>query len=200
MAIDNRTLGRFDLVGIPAAPRGMPQIEVTFDIDANGIVHVAAKDKATEKEQSIKIEVSSGLSEQEIDRMVNDAEKFSEEDKKRADLIQARNEADQFAYQTEKTLKEYGDKVSADEKAKVEEGIEKLKEAIKGESAEAINSAKEQLMQASHKIAEEMYKSAQAEGDAQAGAAPGAEETTAEGDDKDSAVDADFEVVDDDKK
>jgi molecular chaperone DnaK len=200
MAIDNRTLGRFDLVGIPAAPRGMPQIEVTFDIDANGIVHVAARDKATGKEQSIKIEVSSGLSEQEIDRMVHDAEKFSEEDKKRADLIQARNEADQFVYQTEKTLKEHGDKVSADEKKKVEEGIEKLKEALKGESIEAINSAKEELMQASHKIAEEMYKSAQAEGGAQAGPAPGGEEAASDSGDKDGAVDADFEVVDDDKK
>lgn len=200
MAIDNRTLGRFDLVGIPPAPRGMPQIEVTFDIDANGIVHVAAKDKATGKEQSIKIEVSSGLSEQEIDRMVQDAEKFSEEDKKRADLIQARNEADQFVYQTEKTLKEHGDKVGADEKKKVEEGIEKLKEALKGESIDAINSAKEELMQASHKIAEEMYKSAQAEGGAQAGHAPGGDQAGTDGGDKDGAVDADFEVVDDDKK
>ncbi len=201
MAIDNRTLGRFDLVGIPAAPRGMPQIEVTFDIDANGIVHVSARDKATGKEQSIKIEVSSGMTEQEIDRMVKDAEKFADEDKKRADLIQARNEADQFVYQTEKTVKEHGDKVSADEKKKVEDGVEKLKEAIKGDSVEAINSAKEELMQASHKIAEEMYKSAQAEGDPQPAPAPGTEEASSDdSSDKDGAVDADFEVVDDDKK
>ena len=207
MAIDNRTLGRFDLVGIPSAPRGMPQIEVAFDIDANGIVHVSAKDKATGQEQSIRIEVSSGLSEQEIDRMVGDADKHAEEDKKKADLIQARNEADQFIYTTEKTLKEHGDKISDDEKKKVEEAIGKLKEAMKGESPEAINQAREELMTASHKIAEEMYKAAQAEqaqAASQAGSTesgqPGGEPADKGGDAKDGAVDADFEVVDDDKK
>ncbi len=202
MAVDNRTLGRFDLVGIPPAPRGMPQIEVTFDIDANGIVNVSAKDKATGKEQSIKIEVSSGLSDQEIDKMVNDAEKHAEEDKKKADLIKARNEADQLIYSTEKTLKEHGDKVSADEKSKIEESVKKLKDAISGESAEAINAAKEELMQASHKLAEEMYKQSQAEqaasgqpgGGGEAGAG-GSQESKDEG-----AVDADYEVVDEDKK
>jgi len=207
MAIDNRTLGRFDLVGIPTAPRGMPQIEVKFDIDANGIVHVNAKDKATGQEQSIRIEVSSGLSDQEIDRMVKDADKYSEEDKQREELIKARNEADQFVYTTEKTLKEHGDKISDDEKTKVEEAIKTLKEAIPGESAEAINTAKETLMQASHKLAEEMYKSAQtdqAEGAPDAG--PGPDQAAGQGagdagaEPSDGTVDADFEVVDDEKK
>ena len=205
MAIDNRTLGKFDLADIPPAPRGIPQIEVTFDIDANGIVHVHAKDKATNKEQSIRIEVSSGLSDNEIDSMVNDAEKFADEDKQKADLIQARNEADQFIYATEKTLKEQGDSVDPDEKKKVEDAIVKLKETLAGESAEAINSAKEELMTASHKIAEEMYKKAQAEQAAAGGPQPGAEqpqpETGAPSEDKgEGAVDADFEVVDEDKK
>jgi len=210
MAIDCRTLGRFDLVGIPPAPRGMPQIEVTFDIDANGIVHVSAKDKATGKEQSIKIEVSSGLSEQEIDRMVNDSEKFADEDKKKGELIQARNEADQLVYATEKSLTDYGDKVSDEEKTKIEEACKALKDALAGESLEAINSAKEALTQASHKIAEEMYKAAQEE-QAKAGAAGGAPgpeagagpqptEAGPEGGGDDGAVDADFEVVDEDKK
>ncbi len=208
MAVDNRTLGRFDLVGIPPAPRGVPQIEVTFDIDANGIVHVSAKDKATGKEQSIKIEVSSGLSEEEIERMVQDAEKHAEEDKKKAELIKARNEADQLIYATEKTLKEHGDKVSAEEKTKIEDAIKKLKDALSSESIETINSAKEELVAASHKLAEEMYKQAQSE---QAAAGTGAEtatsgdtgqERTADSDASsgDGAVDADFEVVDDDKK
>lgn len=205
MAIDNRTLGRFDLVGIPAAPRGMPQIEVTFDIDANGIVHVSAKDKATGKEQSIKIEVSSGLSDEEVDRMVKDGEKFSDEDKKKADLIKARNESDQLIYQTEKTLKEHGDKISEEEKQKIEEASKALKDAMAGDSLETINSAKEALMTASHKLAEEMYKAAQAQ---QAGAETKsegqAEEQPAGADEKKSddggAVDAEFEVVDDENK
>jgi molecular chaperone DnaK len=203
MAVDNRTLGKFDLVGIPAAPRGLPQIEVTFDIDANGIVHVSAKDLATGKEQSIKIEVSSGLSEQEIDRMVQDAEKYSDEDKKKADLIQARNEADQLVYTTEKTLKEHGDKVSDEEKKNVENALEELRKAMSGESVEAINSAKEKLMQVSHKLAEEMYKQTQQAGAQQAAggdAGPEAGPQPGEGEQKDGAVDADFEVVDDDKK
>jgi molecular chaperone DnaK len=207
MAIDNRTLGKFDLTDIPAAPRGMPQIEVSFDIDANGIVHVHAKDKATGKEQSIRIEVSSGLSDAEIDGMVNDAEKFADEDKIKADLIQARNESDQLIYTTEKTLKEHGDKISDDEKKKVEDAIVALREAMKGESLEAITKAKDEMVTASHKIAEEMYKQAQAEQGA-AGASPGEEapeqeqptgEQPKSDDPGDGAVDADFEVVDDDK-
>ncbi|MBU8932413.1 MAG: molecular chaperone DnaK [candidate division Zixibacteria bacterium] len=206
MAVDNRTLGRFDLVGIPAAPRGMPQIEVTFDIDANGIVNVSAKDKATGTEQSIKIEVSSSLSDQEIERMVQDAEKNAEEDSKKADLIKARNEADQLVYQTEKTLKEHGDKVSKEEKTNIEEAVQALKDSLASESVEVINTAKEALTTASHKLAEEMYKQAQAEQQAAAGEQPGAEpepsgeETPGEEPKPEGAVDAEFEVVDDDKK
>ncbi len=205
MAIDNRTLGRFDLVGIPPAPRGVPQIEVSFDIDANGIVHVSAKDLATAKEQSIKIEVSSGLSEQEIDNMVQGAEKHAEEDKQKGELIKARNEADQLAYATEKTLKEHGDKVSEEDRKKIEEAVKNLKDAMAGDSLEAINAAKESLTTASHKLAEEMYKQAQAASGAQAGAeTEAAAAGTGEGEEKkdkgEGAVDADFEVVDDDKK
>ncbi len=201
MAVDNRTLGKFDLVGIPPAPRGIPQIEVTFNIDANGIVNVSAKDMATGKEQSIRIEVSSGLSEQEIDRMVKDAEQHSTEDKKKAELIQARNEADQLIYSTEKTLKENADKVSDDEKKKIEEGIEKLRTAMNGDSLENIKQAREELMAASHKLAEEMYKQAsqgQQQGPQAGPQQPG--EGQQGGEDKGETVDADFEVVDDDKK
>jgi molecular chaperone DnaK len=205
MALDNRTLGRFDLVGIPAAPRGLPQIEVTFDIDANGIVHVSAKDMATGKEQSIRIQASSGLSEQEIDRMVKDSEKFSEEDKRKVAVIQARNEADQLIYSTEKTLKEHGDKVSAEIRKSIETAAEHLKSVLTSESAETINSAKEALMTASHKLAEEMYKQASAAGaGAQAGTAGAGAEgqttgTSPGGSGKDGAVDADFEVMDEKK-
>jgi molecular chaperone DnaK len=206
MAVDNRTLGRFDLVGIPPAPRGVPQIEVTFDIDANGIVHVSAKDLATGKEQSIKIEVSSGLTEQEIEKMVQDAEKHAEEDRRKAELVKARNEADQLVYATEKTLKEHGDKITEDEKKKIEEALKNLKNAIAGDSVEAINRAKEEVTTASHKLAEEMYKQAQAAAGTQTGsAATGAgttapSETQTKTDKGEGAVDADFEVVDDDNK
>jgi len=205
-ALHNRTLGKFDLVGIPSAPRGMPQIEVTFNIDANGIVNVSAKDMATGKEQSIKIEVSSGMSEAEIQRMVGDSEKFAEEDKKKAELVQARNEADQMVYQTEKTLKEHGDKVSEDDRKAIETAIEELKSTLGGESVEPIKAAREKVEQAAHKLAEEMYKASQAEADAQAGPEaagppPGADAAgPTEGASQDGAVDADFEVVDDDKK
>jgi molecular chaperone DnaK len=206
MAIDNRTLGKFDLTDIPPAPRGIPQIEVTFNIDANGIVNVGAKDLATSKEQSIKIEVSSGLSETEIDRMVKDAEKFSEEDSKKAELIAARNEADQLIYATEKTLREHGDKVSADDKKAIETAIEELKRVQSSEVLATINAAKEKLVQASHKLAEQMYKQAQQAAGAQAGpggqGGPSAGPAGGSTGDKaqDGAVDADFEVVDDDKK
>lgn len=202
MAIDNRTLGKFDLTDIPPAPRGIPQIEVTFDIDANGIVHVNAKDKATGKEQSIKIEVSSGLSDNEIDRMVNDAEKYADEDKKKADLIQARNEADQLIYQTEKTIKEQSDIIDASEKEKVEEAIKKLREVMVSDSIESINSAKEELVKSSHKIAEEMYRKAQAKQASESQTAEPASKTSSQGEkstDGEGAVDADFEVVDDDE-
>ncbi len=202
MAVDNRTLGRFDLVGIPPAPRGVPQIEVTFDIDANGIVHVSAKDLGTGKEQKIRIESSSGLSEQEVEKMVKDAEMHSAEDKKQKELIEARNKADQLVYTTEKTLKDYGDKVSDDEKKKIEEAIEKVKSAQSGTDGAAINAAIEELMQASHKIAEEMYKQQSAEGGPQAEQTQAGPQTQQKPTDEggDEAVDAEFEVVDDDKK
>jgi molecular chaperone DnaK len=199
MAIDNRTLGRFDLVGIPLAPRGLPQIEVTFDIDANGIVGVSAKDLGTGKEQSIKIQASSGLSEQEIKKMVKDAEAHSEEDKKKKALVEARNKADQMIYTTEKTLRDYGDKVSSDERKRIEEKIEKVKEAMRGESADQINRSIDELMQASHKIAEEMYKQTTAQQQATSQEPPREEkkEEKKEEKGKEGAVDADFEVVDD---
>jgi molecular chaperone DnaK len=202
MALDNRTLGKFDLVGIPSAPRGIPQIEVTFNIDANGIVHVSAKDMATGKEQSIKIEVSSGLSDSEIDRMVKDSEKFAEEDKKKADLIQARNEADQMIYSVEKTIKEHGDKVSDDDKKSIEQAIGNLRTAMSGDSLEAITSAREALTAASHKLAEEMYKHAQQSAGPQPGPQEQAQQSTGQpgGGKTDGPVDADFEVVDNDDK
>lgn len=194
MAIDNRTLGRFDLVGIPPAPRGIPQIEVTFDIDANGIVHVSAKDLGTGKEQKIRIESSSGLSEGEIKKMVKDAELHSEEDKRKKALVEAKNRADQMVYSTEKTLREYGDKISSDERKRVEEAIEKVKEVMKGDNTEEINRAVENMLSASHKIAEEMYKKTTA----QQSSPPPEEEKEKEKKEKgkgEGAVDADYEVV-----
>jgi molecular chaperone DnaK len=204
MAVDNRTLGRFDLVGIPPAPRGLPQIEVAFDIDANGIVHVSAKDLGTGKEQKIKIESSSGLSEAEIDKMVNDAESNVEADKEKRELIEARNKADQVVYSTEKTLKEHGDKVSDEEQQKIVDAKEKLEAAAKTESVEIINQKIDELMQASHKLAEELYKqTAQEQAGAQAepGAQPGAEGPEPQAAEADGgAVDAEFEVVDEEKE
>jgi molecular chaperone DnaK len=200
MALDNRTLGRFDLVGIPPAPRGMPQIEVTFDIDANGIVHVSAKDMGTGKEQSIKIQASSGLSEQEINKMVKDSEAHSEEDRKKKGLVEARNKADQVVYTTEKTVKEHGDKVSEEEKKNIEEKMEKVRQAAKGENADEINKSIDELMQASHKIAEQIYKQTAGAQQQATPQEPPKEEKKEEkpGDKgKDGAVDADFEVVDD---
>lgn len=202
MALDNRTLGRFDLIGIPPAPRGMPQIEVSFDIDANGIVHVSAKDLGTGKEQSIRIQASSGLSEQEIEKMVKDAEAHAEEDKKKESLVRARNEADQLIYSTEKTLKDYGDKVSEEAKKTIKEKLEKLQASLSSDSAESINQAKEELLNASHKIAEEIYKQASS-AQSSPGAGTTASEPGQEGsspDEKEGAVDADFEVVDDKDK
>jgi molecular chaperone DnaK len=197
MAGDNRTLGRFELVGIPAAPRGIPQIEVTFDIDANGIVHVNAKDLGTGKEQSIKITASSGLSEAEIEKLVKDAEMHAEEDKRRKELIEARNHADSLVYSVEKNIKEFGDKVDAAEKAKIEEAIAKVKKALEGDDLEAIKKAQDDLMTVSHKLAEAMYaKTAGGPGGpgAEGGAASaGAEQASGKKDD--DVVDADFEEV-----
>ena len=172
MAHDNKTLGRFELVGIPPAPRGMPQIEVTFDIDANGIVHVSAKDLGTGREQSIKITASSGLSEEEIQKMVRDAESHAEDDRKKRELIEARNEADSMVYMTEKSLQEHGDKVDASVKSAIEAEISKTKTAMEGSDAQAIKSAVAELQQASHKLAEAMYQQA-AGGGPGAGAGPG---------------------------
>jgi molecular chaperone DnaK len=197
MAADNKTLGNFELTGIPSAPRGVPQIEVTFDIDANGIVHVAAKDLGTGKEQSIKITASSGLSKEEIDKMVRDAEAHSSEDKKKRELIEARNQADSTVYQTEKSLKEFGDKVDAAEKQKIEEKLAELKKAMEGSDPEAMKKAGEELMQASHKLAEAVYAQGQA---GAAGEQPGAEAGAEKSPKGENVVDADFEEVKDEKK
>ena len=206
MADQNRTLGRFDLVGIPAAPRGVPQIEVTFDIDANGIVHVSAKDMGTGKEQHIQIQSSSGLSEDEINRMVKDAEANAEADKKKRETIDARNEADSLVYQTEKTLKDLGDKVSAADKEAIEKASNELKEALKGDNVEDIKAKTEALKQASYKIAEEMYKQQAAQGAQGAGAGPNPGDAgnagagsagSSSGFDKGSADDVQYEVHDD---
>ena len=199
MASQNRTLGNFDLVGIPPAPRGVPQIEVTFDIDANGIVHVSAKDLGTGKEQHIRIESSSGLSESEIDRMVKEAEANAENDKKEREKVEVRNEADSMIYQTEKTLKEMGDKVNAADKQRIEEAVAALKKAIESGDTADIKSKTEALQQAAYKIAEEMYKQqgAGAAGAAGAGAAGGAAES---GPTKGTADDVDYEVVKDEDK
>ena len=199
MANDNKLLGQFDLVGIPSAPRGMPQIEVTFDIDANGIVHVSAKDLATQKEQSIKITASSGLSKDEVEKLVRDAQTHTEEDKKRRKAAEAKNQADTLLYQTEKNLKEHGDKISAEDRTKIEEAVTALKKAMEGNDPDAIESATQSLTTASHKLAEEMYKKASATSATGEGAAPGGESPNgAKTDEK--VVDAEFEEVDKDKK
>lgn len=197
MAADNKTIGRFELTDIPPAPRGVPQVEVTFDLDANGIISVSAKDMGTGKEQSIKITSSSGLSDEEIEKMVKDAELHSAEDKQKRELIEARNQADSLVYSTEKSLKDNADKVDAETKTNIETALEELKKVMEGEDAEAINKAVEALAQASHKLAEAMYADAQQEAGAE-GAEAGAEEAAAEGDD--DVVDAEFEEVDEDKK
>jgi len=201
MASDNKTLGNFELSGIPSAPRGVPQIEVTFDIDANGIVHVSAKDLGTGKEQSIRITASSGLSKEEVEKMVREAESHAAEDKKKRELIEAKNQGDNLVYSTEKSLKEFGDKIDASEKQKIEEGIAALKKTLEGTDTEEIKKASESLMQASHKLAEAVYAKAQpgAEG---AGGEPHAHEgEPAAGSAKgEKVVDADFEEVKDDKK
>ncbi len=186
MAADNKVLGQFDLMGIPPAPRGMPQIEVTFDIDANGIVNVSAKDKATGKEQQIRIQASGGLSEADIQKMVKDAEANAAEDKKRREAVDAKNHADALVHSTEKALAEHGSKIAEPERRAIEDAVSDLKEALKGEDAEAIKAKTNTLAQASMKLGEAMYKQ-QAEGDAAKDAA------------KDDVVDAEFTEVDDDK-
>jgi molecular chaperone DnaK len=204
MANDNKLLGQFDLVGIPPAPRGMPQVEVTFDIDANGIVHVSAKDLGTQKEQSIKITASSGLSKDEIDKMVKDAQSHTDEDKKRRRLAEARNQADTMIYTTEKNLAEHGDKIGEEEKTKITDAVAATRKAMEGDDPAAVESAVQALTTASHKLAEEMYKkaSASAAGDASAGAGPGPDAGQGHdgGKSDEKVVDAEFEEVDKDKK
>lgn len=194
MAADNKILGQFDLVGIPPAPRGMPQVEVTFDIDANGLVNVSAKDKATGKEQAIRIQASGGLSDTDIEKMVKDAEANAATDKKRREAVEARNHGDALVHSTEKQLAEFGDKVDAADKAAVEAAIADLKSVLSSDDADQIKAKTEALAQAAMKIGEAMYKASQ-----ESGAAPeGGEQASAKPDD--GVVDADFEEVDDDKK
>ncbi|MDA0240219.1 MAG: molecular chaperone DnaK [Proteobacteria bacterium] len=202
MAADNKLLGQFDLVGIPPAPRGMPQIEVTFDIDANGIVNVSAKDKATGKEQQIRIQASGGLSDADIETMVQEAEANAEEDKKRRELVEARNQADSVVHSTEKNLAEYGDKVEAEEKAAIEDAVTALKAVLESNDLDDIKAKTDAVVQASMKLGEAMYKESQAEG---AGMDPGMgggadEVQTADAGDDATVVDADFEEVDPDPK
>jgi molecular chaperone DnaK len=196
MATDNKLLGQFDLVGIPMAPRGVPQIEVTFDIDANGIVHVAAKDLGTAKEQSIRITASSGLSEEEIKNMVRDAEAHSAEDKKRKDTVEARNQLDSLIYSTEKSLKEYGGELDSGVKNNIDEALKKAKEVLDGQDADAMRKAAEQLSQSSHKLAEAMYAKASQQQAPQHDTAEKPEDKggNASGK-KDDVVDADFTEV-----
>ena len=192
MAKDNKSLGRFDLTDIPSAPRGMPQIDVTFDIDSNGIMHVSAKDKATNKENRIEIKAGSGLTAEEIERMVEDAETHAEEDRKARELVDARNQAEAMIHTVRKTLVEAGDKVEEDEKTRIESAIVELEEASSGEDIEAIQNKTNTLMEASHKLAEKMYQESAASADS---AEPGDEGDAGEGD----VVDAEFEEVKDDK-
>ena len=192
LAAQNKMLGQFDLVGIPPAPRGMPQIEVTFDIDANGIVNVSAKDKATGKEQQIRIQASGGLSEAEIEKMVKEAAEHAEEDKKRKAVIEAKNQADSLIYSTERSLKEYGDKLEAGDRAAIESAVTDLKGVLGSEDVDAIKAKSEHLSQVAMKLGEAMYKSQQAgndEGSGGGGKAAG-----------EDVVDAEFEAVADDKK
>ena len=210
MANDNTELGRFDLQGIPPAPRGVPKIEVTFDIDADGIVHVSAKDKATGKEQKIKISAPKKLSPEEIDRMVKEAEKFAAQDVKRKEEVEIINQANSLVYATEKGMKEYGDKVSASDRATIEQELNGLKDAVKDKNRERIKKTMESLQKASHKLAEEMYKSASAQTAGSGAGADGAQEARGDQggpsssgsgsggkkDSKDDIIDADFKAED----
>ena len=204
-ARDNRTLGRFQLADIPPAPRGVPQIEVTFDIDANGILNVSAKDMGTGKEQSIKIQASSGLSDDEVEKMAKDAEAHAEEDKKRREVVDLKNQADQLVYSTEKTLKEHGEKVSAEIRGNIESALNNLKEAAKGDDGEAIKRNIEQLGQASQELGKILYEEAAkqqaaAGGQPEPGADAGQGATPEEGEVRrkggDDVIDAEFESKD----
>ncbi|HAG36557.1 MAG TPA: molecular chaperone DnaK, partial [Erythrobacter sp.] len=198
MAQDNKMLGQFDLVGIPAAPRGVPQIEVTFDIDANGIVNVSAKDKGTGKEQQIRIQASGGLSDDDIEKMVQDAEKFADEDKKRREGAEARNQADSLVHATEKQLEEHADKIDASLKSEVEEKVAALKTALEGDDAADINAKAQDLSQSAMKMGQSIYEQEQAKAASDAptdGAAAGSE-----GGSEEEVVDAEFSEVDEDAK
>jgi len=205
MAAQNRTLGKFHLTGIPPAPRGVPQIEVTFDIDANGILNVTAKDNATGKDQKITITSSSGLSKEEVERMAKEADSHSAEDKAKRDEIEAKNQLDSMVYSVEKMLKEHGDKISGSERGDVENALADAKKALEGGDKAAMDRARESLTKASHKLAEQMYKAAQPGPGAGAGAAPGADAGGAPGGDgqankKDEGViDAEYVDVEDKK-
>jgi len=199
MAADNKTLGRFNLTGIPPAPRGIPQVEVTFDIDANGIVHVAAKDLGTGKEQSIKITASSGLSEEEIKKMVREAEAHADDDKKKKETVEARNQLDSLMYSTEKSLGEYGNDLDAGVKESIDAALKSAKEALEGQDADVMRKAAEALSQSSHKLAEAMYAKASQQQAAQPGADKADDKAAdaAGGKKKDDVVDADFTEVKD---
>jgi molecular chaperone DnaK len=204
MARDNRTIGKFQLTGIPPAPRGMPQIEVTFDIDANGILHVSAKDKATSKEQKIRIEASSGLSDNDIQRMVKDAESHASEDKKRREEIDTRNRLDSMTYEVEKNVKDWGDRLPADAKSKLDASIERARKALRGDDMNEIRAAQEELNRAYSEAGQTFYAQSQS----QPAGTPGGESpegghagSTAQGSaPKEDVVEADYEIVDEGKK
>jgi molecular chaperone DnaK len=198
MASDNKLLGQFDLVGIPPAPRGVPQIEVTFDIDANGIVNVSARDKGTGKEQQIRIQASGGLNDSDIEQMVKDAERFAEEDKKRRAGAEAKNNAESLIHTTERQIAEHGDKVDASLKAEIEGAIAEAKTAVEGGDTDAINAKAQNLAQVAMKLGQAIYEKEQAQSasaGADAGTAPGAEAGGGE-----EVVDAEFSEVDDENK
>ena len=203
MATGNKSLARFDLVGIPPAPRGMPQIEVTFDIDANGIVHVHAKDLGTGKEQSVQVRPSSGLSDEEIQKMVKDAESHSEEDKKKSELIHARNSADNVIYTSEKSLKEHGEKVDEATRKGIQDAIDKAKKTLTSDDVSEINKAIEELTQASYKLSEHIYKEAQQKAQSQSSASGPSESDKKKTEDggkenkgkDDDVIDADYKEV-----
>jgi molecular chaperone DnaK len=208
MAVDNKTIGKFHLTGIPPAHRGQPQVEVTFDIDANGILHVSALDKATNKEQKIRIESSGGLSDAEIDKMVKDAEANASEDEERRSKVESRNQLDSLVYQVEKDSAEWGEMVGEDARKRLEEATEAGKEALKGDDLDAINAARDELMQAFSAAGQEMYQSQAAEseasgeeGDANGGFDDQDAEVTGDGEaaDDDTVVEADYEIVDEEK-
>ena len=201
MSADNKMLGNFELVGIPPAARGTPQIEVTFDIDANGIVSVSAKDKGTGKEQKIQIQASGGLTDEEIQKMVKDAEANKEADKQKRETIDARNQADSIIFSTEKSLKDHGDKISEDERKTIEKGITDLKDTLKGTDTEEVKKKTQNLIQVSMKLGEAVYKSQQKDAPGKPGdSTDNPEDQEAKKEDKENVVDADFEDVKDDKE